>query len=86
MALDVEIRILKENHHHRGMTCHPGDLVTVDPGRAQRLIAQGIGEKVGVSERVEEVADEVAEELSEDDVELDEGDIAEEDDEVGDAD
>ena len=84
MALDVEIRVLAENHHHRGMQCHPGDIITVTPNRAQRLVAQGIGEKVGVREREEE-ATEVAEELSED-VELDEDDIDEDDDEVGTAD
>jgi hypothetical protein len=82
MALDVEIRIIKENHHHRGMLCHPGDLITVEPGRAQRLIAQGLGEKVGVKEREGEATEEVAEVLSEDDVE----DIVDEDDEVGEAD
>lgn len=84
MALDVEIRVIAENHHHRGMQCHPGDIITVTPNRAQRLVAQGIGEKVGVREREEE-ATEVAEELSED-VELDEDDIEEEDAEVGTAD
>lgn len=85
MALDVEIRVLAENHHHRGMQCHPGDIITVTPNRAQRLVAQGIGEKVGVREREEEATEEVAEELSED-VELDEDDIDEDDDEVGTAD
>lgn len=82
MALDVEIRVLVENHHHRGMTCHPGDLITVDPRRGQRLIAQGIGEKVGVIERENEATDEDAEEILDDDVE----DIDEEHDEVGTAD
>jgi hypothetical protein len=64
------------------MLCHPGDIITVTPGRAQRLVAAGIGEKVGVSERVEEEPEEVEEELSEDDVEDDD----DEDEEVGTAD
>lgn len=86
MALDVDVRIVRENHHHRGMLCHPGDVISVNPGRAQRLVAQGIGEKIGVSEREEEATETEAEELSDDEIELDEIDEEEDDDEVGTAD
>lgn len=68
------------------MLCHPGDVISVNPGRAQRLVAQGIGEKIGVSEREEEATETEAEELSDDEIELDEIDEEEDDDEVGTAD
>jgi hypothetical protein len=77
MALHVELRILKENHLHNGMLCHKGDIITVDPDRATRMIAMGVGEKIGVAEieapltdADEESFDDIEEELDEDEDEI----------------
>ena len=73
------------SHISHIMTLHPGDIIAVTPGRAQRLIDQGIGKKVGVKEREEEAPLEDAEEMSDEEIDIDEVDD-ETDDEVGTAD
>lgn len=50
MTLNVQLRILVPEHHHRGIPCTEGDIIDTDPNRARRLIAQGIAEKCGVVE------------------------------------
>jgi|Cruoilmetagenom7_1024161.scaffolds.fasta_scaffold04281_9 hypothetical protein len=66
MALQVELKMLIEHHTHAGQPVVKGDIITTNPERAARMIAQGFAEKVGVRDEKSEAVAEMPDKGSED--------------------
>lgn len=69
MGLNVDMEILVDNHFHRGASTPKGTVVSVNPNRAARMLASGIGKKVGVSEPESEAVSTQVDAEPDDDVE-----------------
>lgn len=68
MSLDVELKMLIDGHTHAGRTLEKGDVISTNPDRAARMIAQGFASKVGVRSKKSEAVAEAPEEGAEDSV------------------
>ena len=63
MSLDVEVKMLIDGHTHAGRALAKGDVIATSPVRAERMIAQGFCEKVGVREKKSEAVAEAPEQV-----------------------
>ena len=68
MSLDVELKMLTDGHTHAGRTIAKGEVISTNPNRAARMIAQGFAQKVGVRSKKNEAVAEAPDEGAEDSV------------------